>query len=518
MPYGKFSENGKVAVYKVDANKKKIGKRLGLHPDDKAANAQLAALNANEKKPKEAVYISGDSTITATVTGDIENATITQATEETETKDYYDGEMPLMYASGPLTFADLMAQEEAQEQAEHMHDLTYKFQRLASNIMASDTEDKAAALSALATEYSDMMRACMAGEMDDKAREIAKQIAGDNQPTREQPVEEAPQEETEPAEKSLFIWKEADTYRWLAAYSNNRRDDDNPPEIISSASHKEFDEALNNKEWPMPELWVWHVPMAVGQALFHAYDESKGFPIAGGVFNKGFEWVAEGLSSAGWDGVSHGMPSEWIQRDKEDPTIIIRHRTKEVSILPNWAAANKLAFTIISKENSMADETKDLPQHKREQLVAAFGEDKAKLFEQALADKAKQADEAQIEQKEQGEKAKEPTTADVVKGLEFIVEQLNALNERVEARFKALEEATVKEEDQFDIVAQLRAKSAIGKDAAKIDGRSQLAKDAPKETQPETPTVAATGGVPIGLVDGLFQLNQGWYNRGGESR
>lgn len=165
----------------------------------------------------------------------------------------------------------------------------------------------------------------------------------------------------------------------------------------------------------------------------------------------------------------------------------------------------------------MADETKDLPQHKREQLVAAFGEDKAKLFEQALADKAKQADEAQIEQKEQKETTG-PTTADVVKGLEYIVEQLNALNDKYEARFKALEAATVKEEDQFDIVAQLRAKSAIGKDAAKIDGRSSLAKDAPKETQPETPTVAATGGVPIGLVDGLFQLNQGWYNRGGESR
>lgn len=164
----------------------------------------------------------------------------------------------------------------------------------------------------------------------------------------------------------------------------------------------------------------------------------------------------------------------------------------------------------------MADETKDLPQHKREQLVAAFGEDKASLFEAAVADKAKQADEAQIEQKEQT--TKEPTTSDVVKGLEYIVEQLNALNDRVEARFKALEEATVKEEDQFDIVAQLRAKSVIGNAAARVHGNSAIAKDAPKETQPETPTVAATGGVPIGLVDGLFQLNQGWYSRGGEQR
>jgi hypothetical protein len=516
MPYKVFPEGGKSAVYAVSPDGKKVGKRRGLHDGPKEAQAQIAAIMASEKKPKEA-----PETFTAT-SGDSITVTATASDGEAETKDYLTEDMIMGYVpvSGPLTFADMMAEEEAQEQAEHMHDLTYKFQRLASNIMASEVEDKAAALSALAAEYSDMMKACMAGEMDDKAKEIAKQIAGDNQPTKDVPAtEKAPQVEPDPAEKSLFIWKEADTYRWLAAYSNNRRDDDNPPEIISSASHKEFDEALQKGEWPMPELWPWHVPFPVGVATFHAYDEASGFPVAGGYFYKGMEWAAEGMMEAGWDGTSHGMPSEWIQRDSQSPTILIRHRTKEISPLPNWAAANKLAFFIINKESSMADE-KGLPPHKREEFVKAFGEERVTQIEEALADRSKSADEAGIEKKEQtqSEKAKEPTAADVVKGLEFIVEQLNALNDKVEARFKALEEATVKEEDQFDIVAQLRAKSAIGKEAARIDGRSQLAKDGPKETLPETPTVAATGGVPIGLVDGLFQLNQGWYNRGGEQR
>lgn len=307
--------------------------------------------------------------------------------------------------------------------------------------------------------------------------------------------------------KELFIWKEGETYRWLAAYSNNRRDSDNPPEIISSESHKEFDLALYNKEWPMPELWVWHIPLAVGQTTYHAYDESTGFPLAGGIFNKGFEWVAEGLQKSGWNGVSHGMPSEWIQRDPQDATIITRHRTKEISILPQWAAANKLAFNIISKENNMADEEKGLPQYKQDELVTAFG-DKAKVFLEVVENTSKAADEAQIEKKESELTPDSP----VVKALKGIVDSLSSL----EARLKALEEKPAEKEEPFDLVTFLQGKSAIGKAETKVDGRSTLAKDKPEEV--EQPSITqAVGGIRISLADQFIGANQQYYaEKGGK--
>ena len=70
--------------------------------------------------------------------------------------------------------------------------------------------------------------------------------------------------EPENANKNVhpfMVWKEADDeYRWLAVYSNKWRDEDSPPEILASAAHKEFVEAVDKGDWPYPELWLWHIP------------------------------------------------------------------------------------------------------------------------------------------------------------------------------------------------------------------------------------------------------------------
>lgn len=349
-----------------------------------------------------------------------------------------------------------------------------------------------------------------APEADKKLQATVQQIVGDNQSE----PRDVPETDTdtpggdsgkETSTRDLFIWKEGETYRWLAAYSNNRRDNDNPPEIISSESHKEFDAALQKGEWPMPELWIWHIPYPVGQTRFHAYDEAAGFPIAGGVFHKGMEWVAEGLNKAGWNGVSHGMPSEWLLRDPKDPTIITRHRTKEISILPQYAAANKLAFTIIHKESEMADETKGLPQHKRDELVATFGE-QAQNFLDAVENTSKEADDAGIEKKEA------PQIADVLKqvmeGLEFLAAEVRGIKEEM-ATVKAAAEVE-KEAEPFDLVATLKSLSAVGNPTAKLDGRSALAKDAPQEAAPLSATEQSMG-MRLSLVDQFLQSNQAYY-------
>lgn len=515
MPWKVFSEDGKSKVYKVDEAGNKVGKPVGTHADEAGAKAQMRALYASEKKPKkeaEPVTYTAINAETILVTD-----TDDEALKELHTKmGYYDE--PMMMGGGPLTFADLATEEAAKEAQMEMYELTDQFGRLSRNIMASATEDKAAALVALANEYaglvSEKVKAEIQEEMDGKA--IAKQIAGDNQSasksTSTQPQSDStndPGGDSHKDTQNLFIWKEGDTYRWLAAYSNNRRDDDNPPEIISSESHKEFDEALHKGEWPMPEVWLWHVDFPVGVTDYHAYDTAAGFPVAAGHFYKGMEWAAEGILQAGWDGNSHGMPSEWIQRDKDDPTIITRHRTKEITFLPQWAAANKLAFNIISKESTMAEEQKGLPAHKRDEFIKAFGEERVTQIETALSDRAKEADDAGIEKKE-ATTPEETLTPDnpVVKALEMVVTQLTALD----ARLKAIEEkqVEVKEEQPFDLMEFLKSKSAIGQPSAKVRANSILAKDAPEETERPSLTQSETG-MRVTLVDQLVQANQAWY-------
>jgi hypothetical protein len=75
-------------------------------------------------------------------------------------------------------------------------------------------------------------------------------------------VKEVLGQDDEPVDETgMMIWKEADgQWHWLARYSNNFLDVDNPPQIISAKSHKDFVKSVDDGEWPLPELWVWHVP------------------------------------------------------------------------------------------------------------------------------------------------------------------------------------------------------------------------------------------------------------------
>lgn len=403
------------------------------------------------------------------------------------------------------SFDELASMELAEEAVESVGEYTEQFRMIASNIMTNpDIENKGAALEGLAKEYAALVQGAMAMQMDKAKKPGLLQRAKElftGKPATE--------ESTEPTKDlGLFIWKEGDTYRWIAAYSNNRRDDDDPPEIISSDSHQDFDRALETKEWPMPEAWIWHVPYPVGITQYHAYDESTGFPVAAGVFYKGCEWAAEGLMKAGWSGVSHGMPRVEIERDESDPTVITRHRTKEISFLPTWAAANKLAFNIITKEQVM-DEQKGLPAQKRKAFEEAFGAERVAEIEAALGEKAKEADAAGLEKKEaeavpvEAETPAEPEVTEPaltreevaealnaaiepVKELTGLVKELKAEVEALKAGKAAAEKETAETTPAFSTLAQMIwAQRAVGAAETRVDGRTELAKDAPEEAEPE---------------------------------
>jgi hypothetical protein len=293
----------------------------------------------------------------------------------------------------------------------------------------------------------------------------------------------------------ITIWKDTETgkYKCILAYSNNFRDNDNPPEIITTQSHKDFNKALSDGEWPMPELWLWHVDYPVGHVDFHTYDEKSGFSVAAATFEK--EWAAEALmKSEDWDALSHGMPVVEIRRDKEDDSLIVRHRTKEISFLPRRAAANKLTFHYISKENAMKDEVKGLGD-KRDDFVSLIGEEKTAELEASLSDKSEEAKQNGTEQKQQTEDVPEDqqpvTRKELFEALTYILDEVKALKQ---------ENAEKQEADEpQDLVAMLKAHSAIGKEETKVDGRTKEAKDGPAETptQPKGKEAESVYGVPL---------------------
>lgn len=170
-------------------------------------------------------------------------------------------------------------------------------------------------------------------------------------------------------ESSMMAFKDSEgQWVWFARYSNNFRDDDLTPEIISEGSHRQFVDAVDKGLAPYPELWLWHVKeWKIGRANWLAYDDA-GFALAAGYFNKGCEQVAEWLSEQKEIAVSHGMPVKSIVRDPNDSTVIVQHRTSEISPLPVWAAANMITSLISSRRKSRDEEVDMIPQDKKEAL------------------------------------------------------------------------------------------------------------------------------------------------------
>lgn len=198
---------------------------------------------------------------------------------------------------------------------------------------------------------------------------------------------------------SVMIWKQDDgTWRWFGTYSNKFRDDDYPErEIIAEKAHQKFIDRVRSGELGYPDLYVWHIPVSVGKADLLAYD-SSGFSVVSGTFTN--DKVALALTKTNKDlAMSHGMPTEFIVREKDDPTVITEYVSTEVSVLPRYAAANKMTdFRIISKE----EKGMTFPVEQRDGVVKLLGEDATAELENDLADKAINANAAGIDHKQEG--------------------------------------------------------------------------------------------------------------------
>jgi hypothetical protein len=345
-------------------------------------------------------------------------------------------------------------------------------------------------------------------------------------------------DEPEPEPESVnrfLVWKQADdTMRWLAIYSNRYRDRDHPPEILSEAAHRDFVDAVEKGDWPMPTLRVWHVKGAdVGRADWLAYDD-RGFSLASGTVRPE---VGERLALRDDLGTSHGMPSKEIQRDGEDPSIITRYRSAEISVLPAWAAANELTGFFIPKENDMA-----IPEEKKAFLAEVLPENVLADLDAALDAKAKQAEGLEFKDApeqpapEPVSEVKEPEAPEPVvapapaymteeqvaeavgtllgeltgriEGLASAVDQITIQFKEMSERFEAMQ----KDDDEriakaaeltpaASLAALMRQYSVVGKPETKVDGRSELAKSKPAENA----SAASKGPTVVPFINELIQ-------------
>lgn len=336
-------------------------------------------------------------------------------------------------------------------------------------------------------------------------------------------ADEIPDSIKEAAEFS--VWKEADgTYRWFAVFSNKYRDADHPPEILSEAAHKDFEQALDSGQWPYPDLYAgWHVPFIVGKADMVAYVD--GFQTASGTYLKGMEWAAEGHMKAGDLMVSHGMPRPEIERDEKDNTVLTRYRSKEISPLPGWAAANKMTGFQILKEETVTG----IPDHKRDWFNEVFGAEGVQKIEAGLQNAGKAAEASGIESKEtggeegqaqaagKGKAASEAqvegiTAADLKEILVPIVNNITTLAKAVETLNTQVGQLSQSAEQQALKTLQMTPAASLKElvaglpftEQTHVDGRTSFAKDKPTTDEGQNKYGA---GFVANLLQGFDELN-----------
>lgn len=215
--------------------------------------------------------------------------------------------------------------------------------------------------------------------------------------------------------KNLAFFKDHQgTWHWSGIVSNMWMDREE--DILTSGAHRRFVDAIDSGYYakvfdkPAPDLWLWHVPIPIGVSKTVAYDE-RGFLIAGGEGHRGpfFDSVFKALAKAeeqnpGEILMSHGMPWEFLEIEKEDSLPDVAHRniisgylSEEFTFLPQVAAANLGTGMGGIMVKAMPLQIED---YKRQWFIDTLGEEVVDQFDRRLSEIGKAADIAGIPKKE----------------------------------------------------------------------------------------------------------------------
>lgn len=478
-------------VFKVNANGKRTGNRLGCHTSRRKAALQIGAIESQEAK---SMSENGTEVIEK------------EEKEKTEEKhSHLDSHIVSIVPFGATTFEDVEEFQISTFTNERIKELTRQLQDLISNIMFTDNiEDKGAALDDVIDEFTTRTEAAI-----ERGREpgFIERLFGKKEliPKPEETKEKINFPD-DIGKRSFVIWKEGDRTRYLAIYSNKYRDRDKPPEILSEQSHIDFHARVDNKEVDYPELWLWHVKgTRFGKADWITYDKDNGFSLASGLIDKGKEPIAEKLSKINVL-VSHGMPIESIKRDEKDETIIIRYDSKEISALPDFAAANLLTDFVILKESDMG-----IPEDKLDFLKnAGLSDEDLQELNDSLNAKGKEAEGLEFKESEKKEDdppknpvlEEETETEDIPAATsptveeigEVIVDVISPIKELVEKNAAAIADLTSSETERIKEAAAAtpaaslsvlvtERMSATKSSDTEIDKDDPLNKKKPKEAK-----------------------------------
>lgn len=344
------------------------------------------------------------------------------------------------------------------------------------------------------------------------------------------------------------IWKGTDgVWKWVGTFTNNYRDEDIIPELLSSEAHRKYVTGVDNGDYPLPLLDMWHEEAwTIGKAKFVALDELDNgavFIVAGGEFDPGMEFVAEKLSEMEQTlKMSHEIPSGAAKRNKIDYTVFDEYWSSRVTVLPKGKEANPLtSFGIIGDDMAINN-------NKRKAMMEALGVDEAFIskVEDLNSDLAAQAEKDRREFKQKGiimdentevaeqevpeveqaaeqvpneepeqvpneEPQAEDTQAqlfesnlaalqgslgDITKSVEYIATQLGTLItaqnnivarlEQLETEKAAAERETKEQTPQITSLYERIVKSVVGQDAAVVDPVAEpVLTNAPEEAKPQ---------------------------------
>jgi hypothetical protein len=369
---------------------------------------------------------SSVETTTATTDGSIYIKLDEDEVEVKEGTDSTDEEQKFgFFEIGPTSFAELDEVREAAKEDMSIKAVMADFMAIVGNIMSFPSENgKTADLRELVKEMEDRLPEEPPKDASEKGAEIE-----DNT--------------TEMKSNGLFtIWKDEATgkYQWLGVYSNKFRDDDSPiAEILAEDAHLRFIERVEKGELAYPDLYVWHIPSPIGKANLLAYDDA-GFSIASGEIEEDFAIAFQNTSED--LAMSHGMPSSEVRRDKSDPTVITDYVSTEISVLPRWAAANKMTdFYVLNEEEvKMAI----IPNDKRQQVADLLGEDLTDQLEVSLASRSDKAIVDGVEFKEEDQPTEEAAEETETEGTEMKTEAVE------EEKVDTAEEQVAEAEDEAD--------------------------------------------------------------------
>lgn len=458
MPYKAFHEHGKYVVRIHDEQGRPTGKSFGTHNSEEEANAQIRAIEMSEHK-KELDTETTDTDNLDKFTwqpGDFEIIPAEKEGPEASDK---------LSPNDPLVEYDPLGGEDGQACA------NCKFFHLDSNscdLVAGEIQPTGKSL--LWTKQ-DLLTGTSPGSKERQGivqtlRSIFSDVFGKTSASLD--LSDMSSGFKSFGENGQF---------WVAYWGNNAKDLDR--EWFADAANKEYVEAVDSGAWPLPELWYWHEPHALGKALL--VDKVDHVMMAVGKFAEtraGDKMREFFRSTKEAHGVSHGF---LFPKNAHYNGIYYKYRTFEISPLPANVAANP--YTAFEVKEHLMDAKKE------KQLIEILGEDLAKEVIQGAQSRSKQLDTLGVDFKskeDNGINEKFAFLADAmvdmasgVKELTKVVNDLTAQKEKKGEEGSDEEEATESESE---------AKSE-GDDKKKPPFGKKQKKVTPVATPPAAPTL-----------------------------